>query len=170
VPGGGAVDLAWLGAEPTPNSETAMRLVKGVEIAKRLRVPLIVTGGNGEPFATTITEGGVMARAAYDMGMPKKSVIVESEARNTLENSHAVRKLLKKNRIVLVTSAYHMKRAAAMFKKRGFKVTPVPTYYLAQTRKPSPAHFIPGAGGFRNSTVGIAEWISLFWWGMRGEM
>lgn len=169
VPGGGAVDLRWLDADPILNSETSMRLMKGVEIAKFLDVPLVVTGGNGEPFATTITEGDVMARAASEMGMPKERIIMENESRNTLENSLAVRKLLKGDRIVLVTSAYHMKRAAGMFRKRGFQVTPVSTYFLSQMRKLSLSHLIPRAGSFNNSTVGIAERYSLIWWGIRGE-
>ena len=56
VPGGGSVNLSWAGAPPYPNAETLTRLVKGVELAKKLRIPLVLTGGNGEPFATTLND------------------------------------------------------------------------------------------------------------------
>jgi len=170
VPGGGSVNLSWAGAHSYPNAETLTRLVKGVELAKKLRIPLVLTGGNGEPFATTLNDADVMAEAAYAMGMPRSQVIVENRSRNTLENSQAVRKLLKGNRIILATSAYYMKRAIAMFTKRGFTVIPAPTYFRYQTGKTGPASFIPSAGAFAASSQALAEWLSLAWWGLRGEM
>ncbi|HLO26730.1 MAG TPA: ElyC/SanA/YdcF family protein [Geobacteraceae bacterium] len=170
VPGGGSVDLAWCGASPVPNAETMTRLVKGVELAKRMNIPLVLAGGNGEPFATVLNDADVMADAAYAMGMSRNRMIVENRSRNTLENSHAVRRLVKGNRIILATSAYYMKRADAMFTRRGFTVIPAPTYHLVQTRKSGPASLIPRAGIFANSTVALAEWLSMAWWRIRGEM
>lgn len=170
VPGGGSVDLGWMHAAPVPNAETLSRLVIGIEYAKKLRVPLILCGGNGEPFSTKLNDADVMANAAYAMGMPRNQVVVENGSRNTLENSHAVRKLVKGDRIILATSAYYMKRAHAMFAKRGFTVIPAPTFFLAQTQVPSVASFIPRAADLNRSTVGIAEWMSLAWWRVRGEL
>lgn len=170
VPGGGSVDLEWLGARPVPNGETSVRVLKGIELARALRVPLVLTGGNGEPFATKVNDAEAMAEAAYAMGMPRRQVIVENRSRNTLENSQAVRKLVTGNRIVLVTSAYYMDRAVTMFTRRGFAVIPAPVYFLGQTRKFSFASFIPRAADLRNSSVAIAEMVSLLWWRMRGEI
>lgn len=170
VLGGGSVDLEWLGVAPELNGETTSRLVKGVELARRLRVPLVLSGGNGEPFATKVGDADVMAGTARALGVPQEQVIVESLSRNTLENSHAVRTLLKGDRVILVTSAYHMKRAKAMFDRRGFSVIPAPAYFLGQTRRWSLAALIPRAGSLMHSTTAIAEWISLAWWGLRGEM
>ena len=170
VPGGGSVDLAWLGSPPAPNGETLCRLVKGVELAKQMNIPLVLTGGNGEPFATRLNDADVMAEEAYRMGMPRNRVIVENRSRNTLENSHAVRKLVKGDRIILATSAYYMKRAKAMFTRRGFTVIPAPTGQMVQARKNRPAAFIPRAGILANSSTALAEWLSLAWWGIRGEL
>ena len=170
VPGGGSVDLDWMNAAPVPNAETLSRLVTGIEFAKKLRAPLVLCGGNGEPFSTKLNDADVMAAAAYAMGMPRDRVVVENVSRNTLENSHAVRKLVKGDRIILATSAYYMRRAQAMFRKRGFTVIPAPSFFLAQTPVPSPASFIPKAADLNRSTVGIAEWMSLAWWRVRGEL
>ncbi len=170
VPGGGSVDLDWFGSQPVPNAETLSRLVVGVELAKRLRVPLVLCGGNGEPFATKVNDADAMQRAASAMGMPGDRMIVENASRNTLENSFAVRKLVKGDRIVLATSAYYMRRAEAMFARRGFTVIPAPTFLHVQTRKFSFNSFIPKAGALDSSTVGIAEWVSMAWWHVRGEI
>ena len=46
------------------------------------------------------------------------------EVINTYEESVAVSNLLGDNKnIILVTSAFHMKRAKGLFEKRGFNVT-----------------------------------------------
>lgn len=170
VPGGGSVDRSWVGATPLPNGETYTRLVLGVELAKKLKIPLILTGGNGESFSTKLKDAEVMAEAAYAMGLPRKQIVVESASRNTLENSRAVRKLLKGDRIILATSAYYMKRAIIMFTRQGFTVIPAPTYYLSQTRKRGAALFIPRGENLKNSSVAVAEWLSLAWWKMRGQL
>lgn len=170
VPGGGSVDLAWAGAPPVPNAETLTRLIKGIEIARNMNAPLVLAGGNGEPFATTLNDADVMAAAALALGMPRGQVIVENRSRNTLENSHAVRGIVRGNRIVLATSAYYMKRAVAMFRRRGFTVIPAPTFPLVQTRKTGFFTLIPGAENLARSKVALAEWLSLAWWGIRGEL
>ncbi len=170
VPGGGSVDLAWLDVSPVPNAETLSRLITGVELSRKFRLPLIVCGGNGEPFSTKANDADAMALAAYAMDIPRGRVIAENVSRNTLENSYAVRKLVKGDRIILVTSAYHMRRASAMFGRRGFLVIPAPSYFLGRTRVCSLASLIPRASDLTHSSVGIAEWISLAWWGIRGEI
>jgi uncharacterized SAM-binding protein YcdF (DUF218 family) len=170
IPGCGSVDLEWLGAGPVPDGESSARLLKGIELARKHRVPLVLSGGNGEPFTTKVNDAETMAQAAYAMGMPRRQVIVENVSRNTLENSHAVRTLVKGDRIVLVTSAYYMDRAGIMFTRRGFTVIPAPVYFLGQTRKLSFASFIPRAGDLQHSSVALAEMISMVWWRMKGEM
>jgi uncharacterized SAM-binding protein YcdF (DUF218 family) len=142
----------------------------GVELAKKMKIPLVLVGGNGEPFASKLKDAEVMAKAAYAMGMPRRQVLVEKTSRNTLENSRAVRKLLKGNRIILATSAYYMKRAVIMFTKQGFTVIPAPTYFLSQTRKRGPALFLPRAENLKNSSIALAEWLSLAWWRLRGAL
>jgi uncharacterized SAM-binding protein YcdF (DUF218 family) len=144
VPGGGSVERSWIGAGPVPNGETYVRLVTGVELAKTMNILLVLTGGNGEPFATALNDADVMADAAYAMGMPRNRIIVENRSRNTLENSREVRKLLKGNRIILATSAYYMKRAVAMFTKQGFKVTPAPRTISPRQGRRLPPSLSPG--------------------------
>ncbi|HWI41162.1 MAG TPA: YdcF family protein [Verrucomicrobiae bacterium] len=170
VPGGGSTDLSWMQAPPAPNAETLTRLVQGVELAKRLDVPLVLCGGNGEPFTTSVNDAEVMAATAAALGMPRQRLVVENRSRNTLENSHEVRRLLRGNRIVLATSAYYMRRAEAMFAMRGFDVIPAATYHQVQTRKPGPFALIPRAGALAGSSTALAELLSMAWWRLRGEI
>jgi uncharacterized SAM-binding protein YcdF (DUF218 family) len=168
VPGGGSVDVPW--GSPVPNAESWTRLAKGMEIAWKLGVPLVLAGGNGEPFATGLSDADVMAEAAAASGFPRKGMIVENRSKNTLENSIEVRKVVKGNRIVLATSAYYMRRAKRMFERRGFDVIPAPTNYMVQKRRMTPALLIPRAGALAASSTALAEWLSLGWWRLRGEI
>lgn len=68
-----------------------------------------------------------------ELGVPADGIIVENSARNTDENALRVRELATKEKkdvtILLVTSAWHMRRAEHLFRKAGFSVTPVATDY-----------------------------------------
>jgi len=167
---GGVSDLAWIGLEPEPSDISLERLVKGVMLYRALRRTLIIAGGSGSLIHSEISEADAMSRAALDLGVPAQDMVIENKSRNTLESARAVRGLLKGNRIILVTSAYHMKRSVALFKKQGFDVVPAPTGYLAMDRPVSLYAFIPSAVGLSTSAVALSEHISFAWYSMKGDL
>lgn len=62
-----------------------------------------------------------------DLGVPDSAIKLESAARNTEENAKFVQQLLGKGKkILLVTSAWHMRRAVLMFEKYAPELTVVP--------------------------------------------
>lgn len=78
-----------------------------------------------------------------DLGVPMECVVVEDQSRNTEENAKFTERILlgrdvsrtriSKPRILLVTSAWHMRRSEFMFKKYapGLDVVPCPTDFVA---------------------------------------
>jgi uncharacterized SAM-binding protein YcdF (DUF218 family) len=167
---GGVSDLSRLGLEPEPSDVSLERLVKGVMLYRSLRRPLIIAGGSGSLTHSEIPEADAMARAAADLGVLEQDIVIENKSRNTLESARAVRGLLKGNRIILVTSAFHMKRSVALFKKQGFDVVPAPTGYLALHRPLSWSSFIPSAVGLTTSSVALSEYISFAWYSVIGDL
>jgi uncharacterized SAM-binding protein YcdF (DUF218 family) len=97
-------------------------------------------------------------------------MITENAPRNTLESARAAKKLIKGNRIILVTSAYHMKRSSAMFRKQGFDVVPAPAGYRSEQQGLSLYSCIPRAGSLHDSSAALAEFLSLFWYTITGAM
>jgi uncharacterized SAM-binding protein YcdF (DUF218 family) len=167
---GGVRDLSWIGLDPEPSDFSLERMVKGVILYRVSRRPLVITGGSGSLIHSEISEADAMARTALDLGVSGRDMVIENKSRNTLESARAVRNLLKGNRIILVTSAYHMKRSVAMFKKQGFDVVPAPVGYLALNR-PLPLYtFIPSAEVLSTSAVALSEYISFAWYSMRGDL
>ncbi len=170
VLGGGARDLSWVPTGPEPSEGSLERLVAAVQLARKHHLPLVITGGSGEPMPGAVREADAMADAAIRLGFPARDIVIEDRSRNTWENAEAVQKLLPGRTLVLVTSAFHMRRAARMFKKQGFSVLPSPAGYRSQTRQGSYTDYLPQAAALATSSTAVAEYLSLSWYRMTGKI
>lgn len=66
------------------------------------------------------------------VGVPDPKIITETQSANTRESAVNLRELLGEHRsMILVTTASHMPRAIAAFRKVGLDPIPAPTEYLA---------------------------------------
>ncbi len=170
VLGGGVRDLARLGLAPEPSETSVERMAKGVSLNRQTHIPLLLVGSNGNPGKDDVNEAEAMARVAAGLGVPKGEIITVGKARNTLESAEAVRGALKGNRIILVTSALHMRRAAGMFKKKGFAVIPAPCGYRRGGGGRTFFSFIPRADNLHYSSSALAEYLSLAWYRIMGDL
>jgi len=170
VLGGGVMDLSWLELESQPSDMSLERLVAGVKLYKELHIPLVIIGGNGNPFEQGVKEAEAMGRVANGIGVPDKDIITENTPRNTLESAISAKKLIKGNSIILVTSAFHMKRSSAMFRRQGFDVMTAPSGYKSEQRGLSLYSCIPRAGSLNDSSAALAEYLSIFWYTITGAM
>jgi len=131
---------------------------------------IIVTGGqNGFTNDDDFVEAEFVASNLKDLGIPRSDIFVEGKSRNTIENAEFSYKILdslglKKNKVVLITSAFHMPRAKETFEKAGFNVRPYPCAFsiLPSSIRFSIDSIIPAAwafdawGGFLKEMVGRA--------------
>jgi uncharacterized SAM-binding protein YcdF (DUF218 family) len=170
VLGGGVHDLSWLGLAAQPSETSLVRTVAGAALVRNTRLPLVLAGGIAGLSGGDAREGEAMARVAAEFGVPQRSLLVEGNSRDTRENAAAVKRMLKGNRIALVTSAYHMKRAAGLFRKQGFDVVPAPCGYRGDERPHSFHSFIPNADSLSASSAALAEYIALAWYSITGEL
>ena len=170
VLGGGSRDLSWVPKEPELSRGSLERLVEAVQLARKHHLPLVMSGGSGDPKPGTVLEADAMADAAMKLGVPAKEIVIENRSRNTWENAVAVQKILPGKTVVLVTSASHMPRSVAMFKKQGFTVLPAPAGYRSQTRNGSYTGYIPQAGALATSSTALSEYLSLTWYKMTGKI
>lgn len=170
VLGSGVRDLSWVPAAPAPSETALARLITGVVLAKRHGLPLVIAGGSGSIGGGQVREADAIAHAAAELGMDRSLLLLDSSSRNTLENAAEVRKLLSRNRIVLVTSAFHMRRAAALFRRQGFEVLPAPAAFRAETRPASLTNLLPRASALDTSSVALAERLSLAWYRLTGAL
>src|SRR5690606_13839756 len=84
-------------------------------------------------------------KMAMEWGLSEEQITIEEQSRNTAENAKAVRELLqslKFDKVLLVTSATHMKRAMLQFEGLGLKPTAYPVDFLKTYRDEPFFHYI----------------------------
>jgi uncharacterized SAM-binding protein YcdF (DUF218 family) len=88
---------------------------------------------------------------------------VDGESRDTGENAREMFALLSQNgvhRIALVTSSWHMPRAAAAFEAAGFEVLPAPTAFMVAQQR-ALLEWLPSQAGLLGSQRVLREWLGL---------
>jgi len=100
-----------------------------------------------------------------EFGLPEEAMTKVDDARNTEEEAKSIDKMGVK-RILLVTSAWHMKRARMMFEKYAPNVEVVcaPADFensMAAARPFSITSFLPDPGAFMGNSVALHEWVGI---------
>lgn len=137
----------FMGKDKSNNSlsftEGADRLTEGLILYKKGYVnKIIISGGTGS--LVDDTRESVLAKTFLieNCGVPDSVILIDSVSRNTYENAVESKKLMGNNNIrtaVIITSAWHMRRALGCFKKIGLNVSIHPTdgFYRVQTYYPT---------------------------------
>jgi uncharacterized SAM-binding protein YcdF (DUF218 family) len=105
-------------------------------------------------------EAEVLGRQIEDWGISRDRIIVEGRARNTHENavfSQEIARARGFERVLIVTSAFHMQRAAECFAAVGMKVDTLSVDYRAHQKWPVAEWIIPRVGELSLSTTVVRE-------------
>jgi uncharacterized SAM-binding protein YcdF (DUF218 family) len=192
---GGTLKGGGLRPEEELNGESLKRLWYGARLGVRIKglgikgggnfqrpkiknqIPIIFSGGTGNPFDQREGEGEVAKEFLLTFGFPEEDIWVEDSSRDTYESAIAVKKILDKqfpqlvnHKVILVTSAIHMPRAFKVFRKLGLNPIPAPSSYQSGPRDYNPLSFLPNISSFRDSTAAINEWIGLVAYWVRGRI
>ncbi len=149
--GGGVRPNAPEAGGDAPGVHTALRLVEGAKIARATHLPVLVSGNDREAFA--------MRRfLEEDLLVPVRWV--ESASINTHENAVFSARLLRQQgieRIILVTSSAHLKRAAAEFRAAGLAVEAAPAEMWTTAERGALA-LVPSVSALERSHTALYEW------------
>lgn len=159
--GGGERPYAREYGGAVPNRTTMERLRYGVRLAKKTNLPVLVSGG---ALKGGVAEAKLMARTLNeDFGIHPKWV--EDRSLDTADNAFFSAEMLRSagiRRIVLVTSAIHMRRAVAAFRHEGLDVIPAPTGFITdKPPKPMVYDSFPNAAAAKNGWAVVHEWVGL---------
>lgn len=155
---------------PTPSlgDDTAERCVYAAWLYKHgFEMPILVTGGGlgrAAPYAQHMKD------MLLAQGIPEEQIWVEPQARSTHENavnSAALLRARSVRRIVLVTEAYHMRRAELCFRKQGLEVVPAACGFRAVMELDA-LEYIPGWEPISWNEQTLHELIGLAWYKLRG--
>ena len=119
---------------------------------------IIYTGGLLPWEKKKITEGELLKNKSIEFGIHENDILVTKKGKNTYEEANAISHLIdNKSKIILVTSAFHMKRAKFLFEKYTFNVFPYPVDFKYKNHKITILDFIPSAGSLSRSSFVIRE-------------
>ena len=151
-------------SETFPGETTTVRLVHAVRMYKQSGAKYLVCSGKGD---SRISGAELMAQMAESLGVPGHKIRLEAKSRNTYEHAVELSKMFpdKNVRLGLVTSAWHMKRSEAQFRKYFKKVLPLPAGFLYASPAGSAAvRFIPQSRWLSNNTLVMREYVGHFWY------
>jgi uncharacterized SAM-binding protein YcdF (DUF218 family) len=132
-------------AEMVPNDRVyfkqgADRVVHTVWLYKLgLIKKVLVSGGSSRLLEIDMREADEVKRAMLVMGVPESDILIENQSRNTHESAEAVVQMMQDtvsaSQCVLITSAFHLRRSLACFKKEGWELDAFSTDFLTHKRK-----------------------------------
>lgn len=155
--------------QDTVSSQTLVRLRYGARLQRETGKPILVTGG--KPLGNSVSEAQLM-RSAMEQDFQAPVLWIEDASDNTFENARYSFRILQKagiNKIYLVTHAWHMPRAAAVFRRAGFEVIEAPTAFTTRYRTDLLA-FLPRADALRDSSIFTHEVIGLLWYRVKSAI
>ncbi len=150
----------------------ADRFFGGVQLYRAGKAPLLVFTGGWTPFNPTAPlEGTVLADYARQFGVPADAALTTGPVVNTIEEAKAVGELLRARlpspRILLVTSAFHMLRAADLFSAAGMEVVPFPVDFSDADSGVSITSVLPNAVALATTQAALRAIYGRIYYGLR---
>jgi uncharacterized SAM-binding protein YcdF (DUF218 family) len=139
----------------------ADRIMHALQLYKMGKVRhILITGGSGNIIGNKESESEELAQVLRMSGVPDSAITIENKSRNTRENALFSAFILKEKfpnqSYLLITSAFHMRRAEGCFQKAKVPVTVFSTDFYAKARKFTPDRLIlPSEGA-------ISKWFVLW--------
>ena len=167
----GAINLACGGYELNSSGD---RMVETAILARRFpTAKVIVSGGTGSLFLDGEGDAATAPRLLTALGVAADRLILENKSRNTYENAVFTKELVTPKpgeTWLLVTSAFHMPRAKALFDKAGFATVPWPVDYRTSGKEGIGLFRDNPADSLQATTIAIREWIGLIAYWLSGRI
>lgn len=169
VLGGGHTSDPQIPITSQLSDASTARLIEGIRLYNMLPESKIILSGGG--YFDPVPNAKIMADVALSIGINKEDLVLESVSKDTKDEAILIQKIVGKDRFVLVTSASHMPRSMALFKKCGMHPIPAPTdYFVKKRQRVSPGIFFPSANNLRKAERAFHEYLGIAWAKLRGQI
>jgi uncharacterized SAM-binding protein YcdF (DUF218 family) len=156
--------------EPYDRHNSTTRVDTAAELYAAHRAPKVLLSGGA--LEGDVSEARGMAHAIRQLGVPEDALILENSSRSTYENAARTKEQLNArdvHRVLLVTSALHMPRAVATFRKQQVDVIAAsvpPQITLPPDGSVSP--WLPNERALEASRSIVKEYAALVLYWVRG--
>jgi uncharacterized SAM-binding protein YcdF (DUF218 family) len=142
---------------------------------------LLLSGGSIDWLSDQPSPADDMATLLEQLGVPRWAMWLETQSRNTYENALYSQKILQAKgiqRVILVTSAWHMPRSVGVFEHVGLQVIPAPTDFTV-TSEQNPVDrptlvlktlmdLLPSVENLGNTSKAMKEYLGILVYHLRG--
>ncbi len=160
--------LNWF--ESLDKSNTVTRVDTAARLYHAGRAPVVIV--SGAALEGSVSEAQIMANSLRQHGVPDDAILQENRSFTTYENVVYTSRLLEEkgyDDILVVTSALHMPRAMAVFRKHG--INAVAAGSAPQIVVPEDASFsfwLPSARVLSASRSVVKEYVGMLVYWLRG--
>ncbi|MCF8009822.1 MAG: YdcF family protein [Clostridiales bacterium] len=163
--GGATLDTPNIEGKGHLSGSASNRLLTAVRLYKKTGLPVIIAGG--QVYKNSGNEAQIAKRYMVDLGVNPDKIIIENKSRNTTENAKNTARVMNEynyEKVSLVTSAFHMRRAVINFQKVGVTVQPYPTDYKSSIKLALyPNNFVPCHDGIYKSGLAAKEYLGILY-------
>ncbi len=162
----------------TSFNQAADRITQAVQLYRMGVIDhIIFTGGNGhlQKIEGEPSEAAQSLQFLLDCNIPRSAILLEDQSRNTFENALLTKKIIdqhasfKHKDYLLITSAFHMRRSVACFKKQNINTVPFSVHYLTSDRDFMVQEYVlPNAETLTQWNMIIKEWIGFVAYKVKG--
>lgn len=170
VLGGGHTYVPGWPANNQLSPSALSRIVEGVRLARQMPQARLIVSGPANIRVGGPSHARVLADVAVSLGVTRDRIIEIDTARDTENETVAIRMIAGDRPVALVTSAWHMPRSMALCKRQNIDAVACPADYAAQTDRLITSDFYKwNLGGLERSTKAVYERIGAAWSRLRGR-
>lgn len=173
VLGGSTVGRVSAARGVTELNDAGDRLVAALRLAEFYpQARVVLSGGSGELEGEREPEAAISKNFLVEMGVDPARLVMEDQSRNTAENAALTAALMAQETGVtlLVTSAFHMPRSVALFRRAGVAVVPWPVDYRSTGRERIGFDVVNPVLNLTTTGVAVREWIGLVAYAITGRI
>ncbi len=169
VLGGGGSYSAQLPSGSQLSPASLARVIEGIRLHRALPgSKLIFSEGN---IFDSVPVANIMGTVAQELGVAGDAMVLERQSQDTEGQAQLIRPMVGDDRFILVTSAAHMPRSVALFRKVGLNPIAAPTDYNSYgSESLRPSSFYPSSTKLRKAELAMHEYMGLAWAKIRGRI
>jgi uncharacterized SAM-binding protein YcdF (DUF218 family) len=154
----------------------AERLFKAIELKHKGAIDtILLSGGTFLQNSSSRPEALVARDYLINLGIDSHKILTETNSISTWENAKFTQEILQEQgitQVCLITSAFHMSRSMAVFRKQGINAIPYPVNFYS-----SPWHSFmwydwvaPSTQALLNFDMVIKEWVGYLAYKLTGRL
>jgi len=123
---------------------------------------ILISGGTGSLRKVAYREADQLKSVFIELGVPDSVIIIENNSKNTYESAQHVNQYLTENnqtdqKILLITSSFHMRRARGCFVKAGIETDIFPVDFYSTPPQLGVNSIIPNVDAIKKWAVVMHE-------------